>query len=142
MLGVVKVSDIEFEDYSIQVKDAIKETAVAFLEEAGGELEAQAKRNCKVITSKTKSSFQHSVDEDGLEVAIGSDYENAIWEEFGTGIYALNGDGRKTPWIYEDEQGKKHFTRGKAPKRMLWNAFQSLQSRIKSIAEERFGGLG
>ena len=24
--------------------------------------------------------------------------ENAIWEEFGTGEYALNGDGRKGKW--------------------------------------------
>lgn len=69
-----------------------------------------------------------SVDESSLTVAIGSDYENAIWEEFGTGIYAVNGDGRKdVPWTYYDEQGEKHVTFGKHPKRMLWNAFQSLQ---------------
>lgn len=137
------MSDIEFEDYSINVMGAIKDTAVAFLEEAGGELEAQTKRNCSVITGKTKGSFQHQVDESGLECAVGSDYENAIWEEMGTGIYAVNGDGRKdVPWKYKDEQGQTHITVGKRPKRMLWNAFQSLQSKIQQMAEERFGGLG
>lgn len=136
-------SEVQFEDYSIQVKGAIKDTAIAFLEEVGGEVEAQTKRNCKVVTGKTKGSFQHSVDEDSLTVAIGSDDENAIWEEFGTGIYALNGDGRKdVPWTYRDEQGQKHITFGKHPKRMLWNAFQLLQAKIQQIAEERFGGLG
>lgn len=133
---------IQFEDYSVQVKTALKDTALAFLEEAGGELEAQTKRNCAVKTGKTKGSFQHSVNESSLTVAIGSDYENAIWEEFGTGIYALNGDGRKKPWTYYDELGEKHLTFGKHPKRMLWNAFQSLQSKIQQMAEERFGGLG
>ncbi len=134
---------VQFNDYSIQVKTAIKDTALAFLEEAGGELKAQTKRNCAVLSGKTKGSFQHSVDESSLTVAVGSDYENAIWEEFGTGIYAVNGDGRKdVPWTYYDEQGEKHVTFGKHPKRMLWNAFQSLQSKIQQIAEERFGGLG
>lgn len=143
MLGVVWVSNVTFNDYSIQVKDAIKTTALAFLEEAGGEVESQTKRNCAVVTGKTKGSFQHSVSESDLTVAIGSDYENAIWEEFGTGIYALNGDGRKdVPWVYFDETGQKHVTSGKQPKRMLWNAFQSLQSKIQQMAEGRFGGMG
>jgi len=132
---------IQFDDYSIDVKTALKDTAVAFLEEAGGELEAQTKRNCAVVTGRTKGSFQHMVDESSLECAIGSDYENAIWEEFGTGIYAVNGDGRQGGWTYIDEQGEKHFTMGKRPKRMLFNAFQTLQGKIQQMAEERFGGL-
>jgi hypothetical protein len=143
MLGVVLVANVQFNDYSIQVKATIKDTALAFLEEAGGEVEAQTKRNCAVKTGKTKGSFQHAVDESTLTVAIGSDYENAIWEEFGTGIYAVNGDGRKdVPWVYVDETGERHVTSGKSPKRMLWNAFQSLQSKIEQMAQERFGGMG
>lgn len=133
---------IEFEDYSINVKTSMKDIALAFLEEAGGEIEAQTKRNCAVVTGQTKNSFQHQVSEADLEVAIGSDYENAIWEEFGTGIYALEGDGRKeVPWFYYDEKGELHKTFGKHPKRMLWNAFNSLRDRIQSIAESRFGDL-
>lgn len=137
------MSNVIFNDYSIQVKNVIKSTALAFLEEAGGEVEAQTKRNCAVVTGKTKGSFGHSVSESDLAVTIGSDYENAVWEEFGTGIYALNGDGRKdVPWAYYDEHGEKHITFGKHPKRMLWRAFQSLQAKIQRLAEERFGGLG
>lgn len=135
------MAKVEFEDYSIQVKDALKSTGIAFLEEAGGEIEAQTKRNCKVVTGKTKGSFSHKVDSSGMECHIGSNYENAIWEEFGTGQYALNGDGRKTPWGYTDEQGVMQFTRGKKPKRMLWNAFNSLQGGIVKIAVNKFGGM-
>lgn len=133
---------VEFEDYSINVKTSMKDVALAFLEEAGGEIEAQTKRNCAVVTGQTKNSFQHQVNESSLEVAIGSDYENAIWEEFGTGLYALNGDGRKNvPWFYRDAKGDLHKSFGKHPKRMLWNAFNSLRDRIQSIAESRFGDL-
>ncbi len=144
MLGVVLVSNgIVFEDYSAKCIDALKDSAIAFLEEAGGEVEAQTKRNCAVKTGKTKGSFQHQVDEGSLTVQIGSNYENAIWEEFGTGLYALEGDGRKdVPWWYKGADGVWHSTSGKHPKRMLFNAFESLRGVIQQIAESRFGDLG
>ena len=141
MLGVVLVSNVEFKDYSVQVKSTLQDLAVSFLYEAGGEIESGAKRNSRVKTSKTKGSFRHIVDESGLSAHIGSDEENAIWEEFGTGLYAINGDGRKGGWFYVDDEGKGHFTRGKRPSRALWNAFMSLRGTIESMARERFGDL-
>ena len=140
MLGVVKVS-VKFVDNSMQCKGAISDAICAFLEEAGGEVEAQAKRNTKVVTGKTKGSFQHAVDEGSLTCHVGSNYDNAIWEEFGTGIYAVEGNGRKTPWVYVDEQGVRHLTVGKRPRRMLFSAFNSTQGLIKRIAEERMRGI-
>lgn len=136
-------NDVQFEDYSIHVKGAINDAVIAFLEEAGGELEARTKRNCAVQTGQTAGSFQYVVDEDELACHVGSDYENAIWEEFGTGIYAFNGDGRTdVPWRYKDSKGQWHTTSGKPPKRMLWNAFEALRSKIIQEAERRFGELG
>lgn len=132
---------VKFTNNSVECKEAIKNAGLAFLEEAGGEIESQTKRNTKVVTGKTKGSFQHQVDESSMTCAIGSNYENAIWEEFGTGIYSLEGNGRKSPWIWKDEQGERHVTRGKRPRRMLWNAFNSLRNAIQSMAEEKFGGI-
>ena len=101
------MSDIKFTDNSIEVIDTIEREILNALEEASGELEAQVKRNTKVKTGKTKDSWNHKVDESKYEAYVGSNYENAIWEEFGTGIYAQNGNGRKdVPWVYQDEQGK------------------------------------
>lgn len=132
---------VKFENYSMQVKQALEHASIAWLEEASGELESQTKRNCVVVTGKTKDSFQHVVDESNLEAHVGSNYMNAIWEEFGTGQYALEGNGRKTPWIYVDEHGVGHKTIGKRPKRMLHNAYQSLRATLESIARERFGDI-
>ena len=92
---------VEFHDYSRIVIQKINECGVKFLEEASGELEAQVKRNTKVDTGKTKGSWEHVVHEHKLEAEVGSRYKNALWEEFGTGIYALNGNGRKTKWVYK-----------------------------------------
>lgn len=129
---------VEFKDFTKIVLDKIQETGETFLEEVGGEVEAQTKRNTKVDTGKTKGSWEHIVDADKMEVQIGSRYKNALWEEFGTGIYALNGDGRKTKWVYRTEDGKFHATVGKKPRRALYRAYESKKNAIIREAKRRF----
>lgn len=139
------MSNVVFEDNRIEVKEAISEVAFAGLEEVAGELESQVKRNTKVDTGRTKNSWRHRVTGSmmaGEYVAyVGSDYENAIWEEFGTGDYALNGDGRKGGWFYEDAEGVGHFTHGKKPRRPFWNTYTSLKPSIISYLQDKFKGL-
>lgn len=133
---------IKFEDYSDKVINAINREVLNALEEASGELEGQVKSNTKVKTSKTKNSWDHVVNEDKYEAYIGSNYENAIWEEFGTGIYAQNGNGRKdVPWVYQDEDGKWHRTKGKKPRRALQRAFEGMKNTIEKYFKERFKNL-
>lgn len=129
---------VEFKDNSIAVKEALQKTSISFLNEVSGEIMAQTMRNTPVDTGQLKASWDYEVDEKSLRTVIGSPLENAIWNEFGTGEYALNGDGRKGGWFYEDEEGKGHFTHGKQPKRSMWTAFQSLKGKIIKYAEEVF----
>lgn len=133
---------VKFTDNSVKVIDSIDRSILLALEEASGELEAQVKRNTKVKTGKTKASWTHKVDESKYEAYVGSNYENAIWEEFGTGIYAQNGNGRKdVPWVYQSEDGKWHRTSGKKPRKALQKAFKSMKNRIETFFKERFKDL-
>lgn len=132
---------VEFQDFSIQVKGTISDRVNAALEECAGELESQAKRNSRVATGRTKNSFRHRVDDETHTAYIGSDYENAIWEEFGTGEHALNGDGRKGGWRYKDEKGEWHYTTGKKPSRAFWRAYTSLKTAIVRRLESAMRGL-
>ena len=132
---------VVFKDFSKIVLDKIQETGEQFLEEVGGEVEAQTKRNTKVDTGKTKNSWEHIVNTDKMEVQIGSRYQNALWEELGTGIYAINGDGRKTKWVYRTEDGKFHTTVGKKPRRALFRAYNSKKNAIIREAKRRFGKI-
>lgn len=133
---------IEFKDYSKIVLDKINQTADTFLEEVGGEIESQTKQNTKVVTSQTKNSWEHIVNADKKEVQIGSRYKNALYEEMGTGIYALNGNGRKTKWVYKNPNDNKFYTTvGKKPRRMLWNAYQTLKNPIINEARRRFNEI-
>lgn len=124
---------IEFTDNSVKVKENLKSSVVAFLYEVGGELQSQIRRNSRVDTSKTKESYDYVVDEgaDSSTVYVGSNYENAIWEEFGTGEYALSG-GRKGGWVYKSPKtGKFVFTRGKSANRPMFKAFNSTKPKIE-----------
>lgn len=131
---------VKFTDNSAKVKGALNDAIVAYLYEAGGELEAQVKRNSKVGSGQLKNSWTHKVDETKGICTVGSPLENAIWEEFGTGEFALHGDGRKGGWIYKDEENKWHHTFGKKPHRAFQNAFNSLKTALIRRAEEVLKG--
>ena len=131
---------VVFKDFSVQVKGAMNDAIKTYLYEAGGELEAQVKRNSRVGTGQLKNSWSYKVDEKGGICTVGSPLENAIWEEFGTGEYALHGDGRKGGWFYKDDEGKWHHTYGKKPHRAFKRAFDSLKSALIKRAEEVLKG--
>lgn len=126
---------VEFKDNSLKVKAALNEKTIAWLHEAAGEIESQTKRNTRVDTGQLKNSWANTVDESNGTATVGSPLENAVWEEFGTGEYALHGDGRKTAWTYKDRKGKWHRTSGKRPSRALNNAFASSKGKLKSRLE-------
>ncbi len=132
---------VQFIDNSARVMAELDDAVRAYLYEAGGELEAQVKRNTKVGTGQLKNSWTYNVDESKAECKVGSPLENAIWEEFGTGEYALNGDGRKGGWTYQDDKGNWHHTYGKAPHRALHRAFTSLKpaliNKLKEVLKAR-----
>lgn len=132
--------NFEFVDNKVKVIKVMNQNIEGVLEEVAGEIESQTKRNTRVDTGRTKNSWQHKVTEDdGVHIAvIGSDYENAIWEEFGTGDYALKGNGRKGGWFYEDAKGDGHFTYGKRPSRAFHNAYTSLKNAVISKIQSAF----
>lgn len=136
------------------LKAGVKKTALKWLDETAGELETHTKRNSAVGQpgAPTKNSWRYQVDSSAMEAVVGSPEENAIWEEYGTGEYAAEGNGRSTPWYVPVESvvgykkpsykgkviivygkgGKKFYkTDGKEPKMMLHNAWDSVMPKAK-----------
>lgn len=134
-------NDVQFKDFSVEVNGKINEALIAALYEAAGEVVSQTARNTRVDTGQTKNSWSYTVDESEGKATIGSPLENAIWEEFGTGVQALNGDGRKTAWKYQDKKGKWHTTTGKKGTRAFFRAFQKLKNPIIKMFESKMKGL-
>ena len=128
---------VQFIDNSMRVRAAINDAVIAGLYEAAGEVESEVKRNTRVDTGQTKNAWQYRVDESKGEATIGNPLENAIWEEYGTGEYAVNGDGRKGGWVYTDRNGNTHFTKGKKPTRVLQSAFESKKATVERIIQSK-----
>ena len=140
----MSVAEVKFIDHTEEVQGLLADIAEAVLEEVAGELESQVKRNTRVDTGATKNSWTHRVTGSMMagefKAEVGSPLENAIWEEFGTGEYALNGNGRKGGWFYEDEEGVGHFTHGKPPSRAFHNAYTSLKNKLIRHIQNAFKG--
>ena len=62
--------------------------------------------------------------------------EYAPYVEFGTGLFAEAGDGRKdVPWHYQDDEGEWHSTSGQHPKPFMRPALNESREQILSILE-------
>lgn len=136
------MGNVVFEDYTIEVKGAIGNNINAALEECAGEVVSQTKRNSRVDTGQTENSFQHKVVDSEHTAYIGSNYENAIWEEFGTGEHALNKDGRQGGWAYKDAKGDWHYTTGKKPSRAFFKAYTALKNKLIKKLQDSLKGMG
>ena len=160
---------VEFHDFSLEVKEAIDDKVLQWLEEASSEVESAAKRNSDFAPRSLKGQWQHVVDESRKEATIGHPKELAIWMEMGTGEYALEGNGRKGYWVYvkgnssvhEQNRGEAltleeakrrmaylrsegldaHVTNGHRPMRMLHKAFTQNKPRIIRRFEQLMKGL-
>lgn len=87
------------------------------------------------VTGQTAKSVDHRVEKTptGGEGQTGSNVEWMPYLEFGTGIYAEDGNGRKTPWVYQDSGGKWHYTRGMKPQHILTDSLNENKREVESI---------
>ncbi len=154
---------VEFIDNSVKVKAALEDATISFLHEAGLTMQRQAANNTRVASGDTAGAWDYVVDEGKHEAVIGNPMQNAIWEEFGTGEYALKRNGRKGYWVYVKGNGSNtsrsqkqytlqeakevaaylrskgldaHYTNGKKPSRAFHNAFIAKKDAIIRQAEK------
>ncbi len=101
---------IEYTDNSLKKKRSLTSSITSFAHEQGGELITAIRNNSRADTGQTKGSYEYRVVSNGGETTIYvvSNYKNAIWEEYGTGEYALNKDGRKGGWVYHSAKDGKY----------------------------------
>ena len=105
------------------------------LEEACLIVESGAKKNCNVDDGVLRSSITHEVENN--EGIIGTNVEYAPYYHEGTGIYAIEGNGRQTPWTYCDAKGEFHTTKGQKPKQFLKKAVDENKNRIINCFENK-----
>ena len=127
-------------DNSIAFKGEMNDKVLAVLESFGLHLEGEAKDELendprRIDTGNLRNSITHAVDEGDKAVLVGTNVEYGIYVHEGTGIYAVNGDGRQDPWGYMGKDGKWHVTHGMKPNRFLKNAVERNKEQIKQYVE-------
>ena len=103
-------------------------------------VEADAKINCPVDTGLLRSSITHNVYDDYAEV--GTNYSYAPYIEHGTGLFAEAGNGRQTPWSYQDADGQWHTTIGQQPQPFLRPALDANKQKIEQIFQDEIQSGG
>lgn len=133
-------SEIRVVDKSAEVRQAFEDAIARALEKCGLVAEGYAKKLCPVDTGNLRNSISHRVDEDELAAYIGSNTSYAAYVELGTGKYTEG--GRPTPWVYQDDEGKWHWTAGNPAKPYLAPAVKDHTKTYKDIIENELKGMG
>lgn len=121
-------------DNSRLIQQAKDEAVQRALEEIGIKAESYAKLKCPVDTGRLRNSITHNATMQEDTVYIGTNVEYAPYVEFGTGIHAKSG-GRQTPWVYKDQHGNWHKTRGSRPHPFLKPAIEEHLGLYQKILE-------
>lgn len=125
---------VNFKDNSGAVLSAFHSAVEKALEECGLVAEGYAKKLAPVDTGNLRNSISHKVDPEEPAVYIGSNSLYAAYQEFGTGIYTEG--GRDTPWVYQDEKGNWHWTRGNKAQPFLKPAVADHGGQYRQIIEQ------
>lgn len=125
------MDDVLFLDNSKNIKSEFEAAISRALERCGSEAEGYAKALAPVDTGNLRNSITHKVVDD--EVYIGTNNEYAAYVELGTGIHTEG--GRQTPWVYKDEEGNWHHTRGQEAQPYLKPAVADHKQTYRNIIE-------
>lgn len=109
-----------------------------WLDKTADMIKEKASENTAVNTGKTRSGWGKNINYSQKSATIGNVHKNAVWEEFGTGRYAQNGNGRKEGWKYKGDDGNFYFTNGKLPKHAFQRAFEQNQNKAVFLAQKIF----
>lgn len=142
--------NLKLTDHTDDIKKLTEEGIETLLEAIGQEAEGDVvlkisdptwKPKEPIDTGVLKNSITHRVVVSGAKtsehaVYVGTNVAYAPYVEFGTGKYASNGNGRATPWVYRDDEGKFHRTSGMKARPFLRRGISENVKKYKQIAED------
>lgn len=102
-------------------------------------VERSARQKAPKATGELRNSITSKVEISGNEIVgiVYTPLEYAPYIEFGTGLFAEGGNGRKdVPWCYQDDYGEWHSTSGMEPRPYMRPALNENRVDITRILAE------
>ena len=115
------------------------DTMIPKVQKACAIVERTAKQKAPKDTGALRRSITSRVDHDGIDVVgiVYTPLEYAPYVEYGTGLFAEGGDGRKdVPWTYQADNGNFYITSGQKPQPFMRTALDENRSDILKILQE------
>ncbi len=147
--------EIKFTDNSGLVLSALDNAVGLAAEEIGLRGEGHAAGNAPVGTPEStgiqhykggslKNSITHKAVGNTVYIGTNIKAENGfpygIAVELGTGIYATDKNGRKSPWAWKDKNGDWHWTKGIKPTHFLKNAMTKHKKEYMNVIKNKMKG--
>ena len=135
---------VEFEGLDTIIKRLDELTDVNKVEQAINQstllVESSAKQNasnCK-DTGALQNSIISTVEttNDAVIGYVSTNLEYAPYVEYGTGLFAENGNGRQTPWKYQDDDGNWHTTKGQHPQPFMRPSLSENKQNILRVVKK------
>lgn len=101
-------------------------------------VEAAAKQKAPKDTGALRRSITSKIEADGMTIEgdIYTSLEYAPYVEYGTGLFAESGNGRKTGWGYKDDEDNWHYTHGQHPQPYMRPALNENREKIITLIKE------
>lgn len=100
-------------------------------------VERSAKQKAPKGDGHLRRSITSRVDDTKREGIVFTTLEYAPYVEYGTGLFAEDGNGRKdVPWHYQDDKGEWHTTSGMKPQPYMRPALHENRTQIIRILKE------
>ena len=119
------------------------EKLIGAVQSACAVVEAAAIKNAPKRSGDLRRSIESNVEGNGNEIkgTISTPLEYAPYVEYGTGLYAEGGNGRKeVPWAYKDEKtGELIWTAGQHPHPFMRPALNDNRNAIIATIKEGIG---
>ena len=111
------------------------------MQDACNLVEGTAKDKAPKDTGALRRSITSKIEVNSSEIngIVFTPLEYAPYVEYGTGLFAENGNGRQTPWVYRDDKGDYHYTHGQHPQPFLRPALNENKDEIIQIIKEALG---
>ena len=137
-MSEVEVNTDEFIKSLEKATLKIVEETAKNMQKAVKHLEGEAVKEAPIDEGQLRASMFSDVEFDDKAITgyVANSVHYAPYVHNGTGIYAKDGNGRKTPWRYTVKRGKyagTHWTVGQKPKPFLENAKQKNIDKIEQM---------
>jgi HK97 gp10 family phage protein len=126
------------QDNTDEILKELQQKQLAFVTAAAALVQSEAKARAPVALGDLRNGIQmEPYFDDGIAIGeVGATATHSVWVEYGTGTFAKDGNGRKTPWVYKHpKSGKFIYTFGNPAQPFMQPGYDAASRQFDRLKE-------